>query len=98
MAATTLPFSATIPRHLNPQARGAYLNAVANNGNSELLKDLEEYLNVVIKNDNKLTSQVEEYRNSLLNKYIPGTKQLGHEPKNRRQTQNQESRPDRYNV
>ena len=56
---------------LNPQAREAYLNAVANNGNSELLKDLEEYLNVVIKNDNKLTSQVEEYRNSLLNKYIP---------------------------
>jgi hypothetical protein len=55
----------------NPQAREAYLNAVANNGSSELIKDLEEYLNVVIKNDNKLTSRVEEYRASLRKKYIP---------------------------
>lgn len=47
------------------------MNAVANNGSSELIKDLEEYLNVVIKNDNKLTSQVEEYRASLRKKYIP---------------------------
>lgn len=55
----------------NPQAKDAYLNAVANNGNSELIKDLEEYLNVVIKNDNRLTNQVEEYRTSLRNKYVP---------------------------
>lgn len=52
-----------------PEARDAYLNAVANDGNSALIKTLEEYMQVIINNDYQLTDQVTQHRTSVMNKY-----------------------------
>ena len=52
---------------LDPKAQIIYLNAVENAGNSEFLKALGEYLDVIKNNNYKLTNEVEKYRESVLN-------------------------------
>ncbi|MEG6522298.1 hypothetical protein [Desulfotomaculum sp. 1211_IL3151] len=47
---------------LNPKAQEAYTKAIKNSGTSDFLKILEEYLNIISKNNNKLTDEVEKYR------------------------------------
>ena len=64
---------------LNPQAREAYSNAVANSGNSEFIKDLEGFLDVVKNNDYKLTNQVEQYRTNISKKYSTESSRSGSE-------------------
>lgn len=54
---------------IDPEAREAYLNAVANNGSSALIKTLEAYMQVIIINDYKLTDQVAQHRTGVMNKY-----------------------------
>ncbi|MHB1043552.1 MAG: hypothetical protein ACYC0Q_12040 [Eubacteriales bacterium] len=53
---------------LDPKAREVYLNAVNNAGNSEFLKTLGGFLDLVKNNNYKLTNEVEEYRGNVSKK------------------------------
>lgn len=55
-------------RTLDPKAREVYLNAVNNAGNSEFLKALGGFLDLVKNNNYKLTNEVEEYRGNVSKK------------------------------
>ena len=64
--ANNTPLFSYDTKTLNPKAKEAYLSAVANTGDSELLKTLSEYLDLVKDNSDKLTNQVEEYRDNVI--------------------------------
>lgn len=51
---------------LDPEAKEVYLNAVADAGNSEYLKILGEYLDLVNNNSDKLTNEVKNYRDNII--------------------------------
>lgn len=50
---------------LNPKALEAYNNAIKNDGSSDFLQILEDYLKLLSKNNNKLTTEVENYRGNI---------------------------------
>mgnify|MGYP007009153346 FL=1 len=52
---------------------------MANSGNSEFIKDLEGFLDVVKNNDYKLTNQVEQYRTNINKKYSTQSSRSGSE-------------------
>ncbi|TEB06063.1 hypothetical protein Psch_03105 [Pelotomaculum schinkii] len=51
---------------LDPKAREVYENAAANAGNSEFLKTLGGYLDLLKDNNYKLTNEVEKYRDNVI--------------------------------
>lgn len=51
---------------MNPKAREVYLNAAANAGNSEFLKALGGFLDLVKNNNYKLTNEAEKYRDNVI--------------------------------
>ena len=67
--ANNTPLFSYDSKTIDPQARDVYVNAVTDNGNSEFLKTLDGFLNVVKNNDNKLTTQVEQYRTDVSAQY-----------------------------
>lgn len=50
---------------LDPDAKEVYLNAVKDDGNSEYLKALKGFVNVLKDNDYKLTDEVNQYRDKV---------------------------------
>ncbi|KJS13570.1 MAG: hypothetical protein JL56_07935 [Desulfotomaculum sp. BICA1-6] len=67
--ANNTPLFSYDAKTIDPEAKDAYLSAVANGGNSEFIKTLEGFLDVVKNNDDKLTNQVEQYRTDVSKKY-----------------------------
>ncbi|SFG11136.1 protein of unknown function [Desulfotomaculum arcticum] len=58
---------------LDPEAREVYLNAVADTGDSEFLKTLSGFLDLVKNNNYKLTDEADQYRKNVINKLDEGS-------------------------
>lgn len=64
--ANNTPLFSYDSKTLNPNAKDVYINAAANAGNSEYLKTIGEYLDLLKNNNYELTSEVGTYRDNVI--------------------------------
>ena len=80
--ANNTPLFSYDAKTIDPEAKDAYLSAVANGGNSDYIKTLEGFLDVVKNNGYRLTNQVEQYRTNVSKKYSTVSSSSNSEPQN----------------
>jgi len=80
--ANNTPLFSYDAKTIDPEAKDAYLSAVANGGNSKFIKTLEGFLDVVKNNNYRLTNQVEQYRTDVSKKYTTALSSSNSEPQN----------------
>jgi hypothetical protein len=66
--ANNTPLFSYDKKTLVPEAKEVYFAAVAGAGNSDFLKTLGGFLDLIKNNNYKLTSEVEQYRDNVINK------------------------------
>ncbi len=64
--ANNTPLFSYDSKTLDPKAREIFSNAVANTGNSEFLKSLGGFLDLIKNNNYKLTNEAEKYRDNVI--------------------------------